>query len=73
MPLLQSSGVAQLNDQKRNGTYRMQEGGAMSSILALVRTVKEKVQPTTSTDMAERVPDTTEVGKTSKKSVSVER
>ena len=43
----------------------------MSSIFALVRSVKEEVQPTSSTDAAERVPDTTEVGKTPKESVSV--
>ena len=49
----------------------MQEGGAMSSILALVRSVKEQVQPTSSTDAAERVPDTTEIVKTPKESVSV--
>ena len=34
--------------------------------------VKGKIQPTSSTDVAERVPDPTEVGKTSKRSVSAE-
>ena len=45
----------------------------MSSILALVRIVKEKVQPTSSTDVGEQIPHPTEVGKTSKESVSVEQ
>ena len=45
----------------------------MPSVLALVRFAKEKIQPTSSTDVAEQFPDATEVGKTSKESVSVEQ
>ena len=73
MQLPRDSGNSQLNGQKRNGTHWMQEGRDTPSTrrLALVRSVKEKVQPTSSTDVAEQFVDPTEVGKTSRRSVPV--
>ena len=85
MPLpSQSQGVSHVKLQKRNGTYclwsdRRVTVDDMSSANALAGFFPSQIAPmqeggaTSSTDVAEPFPDATEVGKTSKESVSAEQ
>ena len=83
-PLLQSSGVSLLNDQRRSGTHGVQanwqvtaEGKSSVNKLAGVfpsqSTTVQEGGATSSTDVAEPAAGSTEVYKTAKESVSVEQ
>ena len=83
-PLLQSAGVSLLIDQTRSGTCWMQANwqvtvedkssvNKLAEVIPSQSTTVQEDEATSVTDVAEPVTDSTEVHKTTKKSVSIEQ